>query len=105
MFRDFLSITKKILENAQKKDSKYILKVCLQVLWIIILVALIKVPFIAIRDLCMSFFTLTIDSANFIILHWYEIFEILYIIVAIVAFVMLFNKRMSKYILQEEKKA
>lgn len=103
IFHDFLNITKSILEEMQKKDSKYIWKVCLQVLWIIILVALIKIPIIAIRDLCMSFFAMTMDSPNFIVSHWYEIFEIGYIVIAIVAFVILFNRKMVKYIKEEEK--
>lgn len=98
IFHDFLELVKKIFEEVHKKDYKYALKVFLQVLWLMIIVALIKIPFIALRDLCMSFFTMTIDSTNFIITHWYELFEIAYIVTAIITFVQLFNRRMPKYI-------
>ncbi len=98
LFHDFLDLVKKILEEIHKKDYKYAFQVFFQVLLIFIIVALFKIPFIFIRDISMSIFTITLDSTNFIITHWYEIFEIAYVIVAIFAFVLLFNRRMPKYL-------
>lgn len=85
------------MESLNNKSGKDIVKVLIEIILILFLICLLKIPFAMIRDLGSSiFFELTFPIGNIFSGIWAFIIEISYIIVAVIFFIKTFEKRYFK---------
>ncbi len=85
------------MESLNNKSGKDIVKVLIEIILILFLICLLKIPFAMIRDLGSSiFFELTFPIGNIFSSIWAFIIEISYIIVAVIFFIKTFEKRYFK---------
>jgi len=89
-FKSFFRIFNTLIGVMSKNDIKSNLKILFDFLLIIGIVALMKIPFIFIRDMAMNF--TNIFTSGFFVNIWYFILEGLYIIAAIYLFIRIFKR-------------
>lgn len=82
-FLDALNI---IISNLESKDKKKLKNILLFFLWMLILIIIIKIPFIYIRDIIANIFIDTFKSDKVYAL-WVIILELIYALTAIIIFI------------------
>ena len=92
-FLDSVSI---IIDAIRKKDKKIITDVILFFLYVFILIILIKIPFIYIRDILSSIFSI-LTTNNILYTIWNLAFELLYAITAILIFIRFIKNKAKDY--------
>ena len=92
-FLDSVSI---IIEEIKSKDKKILIDLLLFFLYMFVLIILIKIPFIYVRDIISSIFSV-IGSNNIIYTIWNLLFELLYAITAILIFIKMIKNKAIGY--------
>ena len=92
-FLDSVSI---IIDAIRKKDKKIITDVILFFLYVFILIILIKIPFIYIRDILSSIFSI-LTTNDILYTIWNLAFELLYAITAILIFIRFIKNKAKDY--------
>jgi len=82
------------MDSLDNKTGRDIIKLLIEIIIILFIICLLKIPFSMIKDLGSSIFdTLPIPFSNLFTGIWYFIIEFSYIVVAVVFFVKTFQKR------------
>ncbi len=92
-FLDSVSI---IIEEIKSKDKKILIDLLLFFLYMFVLIILIKIPFIYVRDIISSIFSV-IGSNDIIYTIWNLLFELLYAITAILIFIKMIKNKAIGY--------
>lgn len=92
-FLDSVSI---IIEEIKSKDKKILIDLLLFFLYMFVLIILIKIPFIYVRDIISSIFSV-IGSNDIIYTIWNLLFELLYAITAILIFIKMIKNKALGY--------
>ena len=92
-FLDSVSI---IIEEIKSKDKKIVIDLVLFFLYMFVLIILIKIPFIYVRDIISSIFSV-IGSNDIIYTIWNLLFELLYAITAILIFIKMIKNKALGY--------
>ena len=85
-----------IIEEIKSKDKKILIDLLLFFLYMFVLIILIKIPFIYVRDIISSIFSV-IGSNNIIYTIWNLLFELLYAITAILIFIKMIKNKALGY--------
>ena len=97
-FGDLVATIEGLVDSLSKKSGKEILFLLLEIIIILVIVALLKIPFVFIRDLLMNIFNLLGTPFTSVIMKIISIsVEIIYILFAIIVFIVIFKKRFEKY--------
>ena len=92
-FLDSVSI---IIDEIKSKDKKIIIDLLLFFLYLFILIILIKIPFIYVRDIVSSIFSV-IGSNDIFYTIWNLSFELLYALTAIFIFIKMIKSKAKDY--------
>lgn len=94
-FEELFLIVHNLVEQMGKNSFKSNVKIIIDLLILFVFIALVKVPFIAIRDLgdsLFNYFNITMLSNV-----WGIILELLYVVVAIILFINIFNRYFKNF--------
>ena len=92
-FLDSVSI---IIEEIKSKDKKILIDLLLFFLYMFVLIILIKIPFIYVRDIISSIFTVIINNDTIYVI-WNLSFELLYAITAIIIIIHMLKNKAKNY--------
>ena len=92
----FLDTVSIIIEEIKSKDKKILIDLLLFFLYMFVLIILIKIPFIYVRDIISSIFSV-IGSNDIIYTIWNLLFELLYAITAILIFIKMIKNKAIGY--------
>ncbi len=91
-FNEFLKVVEDIVKYIASKDVKEVISLILKLVLTLILISLIKLPFLFIRDLGTGIFSILFAPLSTVLIFCFRfILEILYIIFAITIFVKAFE--------------
>ena len=102
-FEEMIIIVRNLVDQMGKNDFKSNIKTVFDILLLFVFIALVKVPFIAIRSLGDSLFEHF--NITYISNIWGLIIELIYIAVAIILFVTIFNRYFKSFKDVEKEKA
>lgn len=102
-FEEMIIIVRNLVDQMGKNDFKSNIKIVFDILLLFVFIALVKVPFIAIRSLGDSLFEHF--NITYISNIWGLIIELIYIAVAIILFVTIFNRYFKSFKDVEKEKA
>ena len=94
-FEEMIIIVRNLVDQMGKNDFKSNIKIVFDILLLFVFIALVKVPFIAIRSLGDSLFEHF--NITYISNIWGLIIELIYIAVAIILFVTIFNRYFKSF--------
>lgn len=90
------------MDSLNDKSGKDILRVLIEIIIILFLICLLKIPFSMIRDLGSNIFEeIAFPIGNIFSIIWHFIIEISYIIVSFIFFIKMFEKRYFKSLSEE----
>ena len=92
----FLDSVSMIIDKLRSKDKKVIIDLLLFFLYLFILIILIKIPFIYVRDIVSSIFSV-INNNDIFYTIWNLSFELLYALTAILIFIKMIKNKASGY--------
>ena len=97
-FGDLIDTVEGLVDSVSKKSAKEIFFMLLEIVLIILLVALFKIPFEFIKEILISLFSaLGGTLANTFMYITNLIVEIVYFVFAVIVFIVIFKKRFEKY--------
>jgi len=96
------SFIDKFMDSLNEKSGRDIIKILIEVVLILFLICLLKIPFAMIRDLGTDIFEELIRPIGYVFASiWTFIIEVSYIIVAVIFFIKMIEKRCFKEISEE----
>ena len=99
----FINTFKEIIKYCSKANIKSLAKLLGELVILVLIITIFKLPFIMIRDFGIELFTsLGLEFNKYILLGWNILFELSYLIIGIMIFINIINKRYEN--INEQKK-
>ena len=91
-FKDFYDNLLELANIFRNSDSQKKKKIIVDLIFLVIVVSVLKIPFIFVRDICENVITLMFDNSMSILAVWGLVIEILYVLIALTFFVRTLKK-------------
>lgn len=96
-----LSLVDQLIQFFSNKTANEIIKIIFEIIMILVLICLCKIPFLFLEDVGHNIFMITKSDIGYALFHiWETIIELIYIIFAVILFAKIFEKR---YLTKEKK--